>query len=323
MKLQVLGIVVGAALIGPLGASAAVAQDYPAREIHMVSGFAPGSGADIMTRYFADKLQALAGKPVIVENTVGAGGNLAHTYVAKSKPDGYTVYPVGGSALASSVHLFKEPPLDPVKDLEPVGTLLKQGWFLAVDAKSPFKTLPELTAFLKDKRGKGSYASSTATGNVMGELYKSIAGLETVQVNYRTMPDAVNDLLAGTIDFLASDAPFTMAQVRAGRLRALATSTPERMTSVPNVPTFAEGGVKGISLTVWWLTELPAGTPKPIADKLGAWMNQILRMDETRKFLADIGTDVFISTPDQAKAFLAQEIKTWGDYVRLAKIEPQ
>jgi len=323
MKPGILGVAMACALIGILGASAVGAQDYPSREIHMISGFAPGSGADIMTRYFADKLQAVSGKPVVVENKVGAGGNLAHTYVAKSKPDGYTIYPVGGSALASSVHLFKSPPVDPLKDFEPVGTLLKQGWFVAVDARSPFKTLPELTAYLKTKGGKGSYATSTATGTVMGELYKSMAGLETVQVNYRTMPDALNDLLSGTIDFLASDAPFTMAQSRAGKVRALATSTPQRMQSVPDVPTFAEGGVKGVELTVWWLTELPAGTPKPIAGKIGAWMNEILAMEDTRKFLASIGTDVYVSSPEEAKAFLAQEIKTWADYVKLARIEPQ
>jgi tripartite-type tricarboxylate transporter receptor subunit TctC len=299
------------------------AQDYPNREIHLICAFAAGSGADVIHRYFAEKLRVVAGVPVVVENKPGVSGNLAHSYVTKSKPDGYTVYPVGGSALASMMHLLKQPPIDPLKDLEPVGTTLKQGWLVLVDAKSPFKTLGDLTAHLKQKGDKASYSTSTATGIVTGELYKSVAGLKMVQVNYKTIGDSLNDLLSGNIDVMMGDAGFGLGQIRNGRLRALAVSTGTRMKAMSDIPTMAEGGVPGIDLTVWWATMVPAGTPPAIKAKLQAWFDQILAMPETEQFLANIGTDVFVSTPQGTTDYLTKEIQNWGEYVRKAGIKPE
>ena len=311
------------ACVAAMLARPVAAQDYPSREIHLICAFAAGSGADVMHRYFAEKLRVVSGVPVVVENKPGASGNLAHTYVAKSKPDGYTVYPVGGSALSSSMHLFKQPPIDPLKDLEPVGTTIKQAWMVLVDAKSSFKTLPELTAHLKQKGDKSSYSTSTATGIVTGELYKSVAGLKTVQVNYKTIGDSMNDLLSGNIDVIMGDSGFGLGQIRNGRLRALAVSTGTRMKAMSDIPTMAEGGVPGIDLMVWWATMVPAGTPPAIKAKLQGWFDQILAMPETEQFLANIGTEVFISTPEATTAFLTKEIKTWGEYVEKAGIKPE
>jgi tripartite-type tricarboxylate transporter receptor subunit TctC len=177
------GILLAAGMSLVTFAYPASAQEYPTREVKLVCGFVAGSGADIIHRFIAKQLQAISGRTFIVENRPGAAGNIASTYVSKSKPDGYTVYPVGGSALASSVHLYKQLAFNPVNDFEPVGTVLKQGWLLVVDAKSPFRTLQELTAHLKQKKDKASYSTATTNGAVMGELYKTHAGLETVQVN--------------------------------------------------------------------------------------------------------------------------------------------
>lgn len=297
-------------------------QEYPVREIHLVCGFVAGSGADVIHRYFAEKLRLVAGKPVIVENKPGASGNFAHSYVARSRPDGYTVYPVGATSLAASLYLFKNAPVDPLKDFDPLTALLKQPWTLVVDAKSPFKTLPELTAYLKEKKGKSSYSTATTTGIIVGELYKSIAGLETVQVNYKTIADSLNDLQSGSIDFAMADAAFALGQARNGNVRILATSSGQRMKSMADIPTMIEGGVPGIDVTVWWAVELPAGTPQSVADKLQAWFTEILDMPETERFLANIGTDVYKTTPAQTRALLEQEIKNWADYVKIAKIEP-
>jgi tripartite-type tricarboxylate transporter receptor subunit TctC len=299
------------------------AQEYPSRPIKLVCGFVAGSGADVVHRYLADKLHGLAGVPVIVDNKPGASGNLAHAYVANSKPDGYTVYPVGGSTLASSVHLFKKPPIDPLKDLEPVGTLLKQGWLIVVKADAPFKTLPDLTAYLKAKKDKASYSTATVPGIVTAELYKNIAGLQTVQVNYRTIGDSLSDLLSGTIDVMFADAAYTLREMQNGRLRPLAISTAQRIDAMPDIPTMAEGGVPGVNIVVWWANMVPAGTPKPIKDKLRGWFDQIARMDDTAKFLRSIGTDPFVMGPEETSKFLAQEIKTWGDEITLAKIQPE
>lgn len=296
-------------------------QEYPSREIRLVCGFVAGSGADVIHRYFAEKLKVLTGKPVIVENKPGASGNLAHSYAAKAKPDGYTVYPVGGTALAASQYLFKTPPVDPLKDFEPLTALIRQPWVLVVDAKSPHKTLPELTAYLKEKKNRASYSTATTTGIITGELYKSIAGLETVQVNYKTIGDSLNDLLSGAIDFAMADAAFALGQEKQGKIRILAISTGQRVKAMGNVPTMTEGGVP-MDVTVWWAAQLPAGTPKPIADKLQAWFTEILNMPETEQFLANIGTDVFKTTPAETRTLLEEEIKKWGEYVKLAKIEP-
>jgi tripartite-type tricarboxylate transporter receptor subunit TctC len=295
-------------------------QEYPAREIHIVCGFVAGSGSDVIHRYFAEKLRILSGKPVIVDNKPGASGNIAPQFVAKSKPDGYTMLLSGGSGLATSVHLFKTPPVDPLRDFDPLTGLLRQPWVLIVDAKKPFKTLPELTAYLKEKKANASYSTATTVGTVMGELYKSIAGLDTVQVNYRTIGDSFNDLLSGSIDFALADAAFALGQIRTGTVRALATSSGLRMKSMTDIPTMEEGGVPGLDLVVWWAVQLPAGVPKPIAEKLNGWFHEILKMDETEKFLANIGTDVFSTRPEETRALLEQDIKKWGDYVRLAKI---
>lgn len=296
--------------------------DYPSREIRLVCGFVAGSGADVIHRYFAEKLKALTGKPVIVENKPGASGNIAHSYAAKAKPDGYTVYPVGGTALAASQHLFKTPPVDPLKDFNSLTALIRQPWVLVVDAKSTHKTLPELTAYLKEKKNKASYSTATTTGIITGELYKSIAGLETVQVNYKTIANSLNDLLSGSIDFAMADAAFALGQQKQGKVRILAISTGQRVKAMGDVPTMAESGVPGIDVTVWWAVQLPAGTPKPIADKLQAWFTEILNMPETEQFLTNIGTDVFKTTPAETRALLEDEIKKWGEYVKLAKIEP-
>jgi tripartite-type tricarboxylate transporter receptor subunit TctC len=209
-----------------------------------------------------------------------------------------------------------------LKDFDPLTALIKQPWVLVVDAKSPFKTLPELTAYLKEKKNRASYSTSTTTGIITGELYESIAGLETVQVNYKTIGDSLNDLQSGAIDFAMADAAFALGQSKNGNVRILATSSGQRMKSMADIPTMAEGGVPGIDVTVWWAVQLPAGTPRPIADKLQAWFTEILNMPETEQFLSNIGTDVFKTTPAETRALLEQEIKNWADYVKLAKIDP-
>ena len=158
--------------------ASARAEDYPAREIHVICAFPAGSGADVLVRYFAEKLRVLAGKPVIVENKVGAAGNIAAEYTARAKPDGYTIHIHAGSSTAANFWLFKHPPINPAKDLQVVATLNQQPFMVVVAANSPYKTLGELTAAMKQKGEKASYAESNTTGKVMGELYKIATGVQ-------------------------------------------------------------------------------------------------------------------------------------------------
>jgi tripartite-type tricarboxylate transporter receptor subunit TctC len=304
------------------GGASAQEADYPNREIRLVSGYAPGSGADLIARYLADKLSTITGRSVFVDNRVGANGNIAHQYVARQKPDGYTIYPVSGSALGSSVHLLKSPPVDPLRDFEFLGPMFRQGFLVVVDAKAPFRTLQDLTAHLKARGTKGSYGVATSSAIVLGELYKRIAGVETVQINYRAIGDSLHDLLDGTTDFSLADAAWSLPQIKGGLLRPLAIGTSERIKALADIPTMAEGGVPGVDVPAWWGVNAPAGLPKPISQKITGWFDQILSMPDTETFFAAIGTDIWRGTPEEHRARLEQEMKLWGEYVRIAKIEP-
>ena len=305
------------------GASPARAQDYPTQDIRFICGFPAGSGADVLVRYFAEKLRPLAGRPVIVENKVGAAGNIAAEFTARAKPDGYTVHVHAGSAVAANQHLFKRRPFDAVKDLQVVATLNQQPFMVMVPASSPHKTLAELTAAMKQKGDKASYAQSNTTGKVMGDLYRHATGITAVEVPYRTANDSINDFASGRLDYGMMDPVFALSQARAGRLRSLAVSTPKRMQAVPELPTMTEAGTPGVEMMGWFAAMVPSATPRPVVDRLNKWLNEILATEETRKFLNQFGGDPYISTPDEGQARMAKDVKDWEHYVKIAKIEPQ
>ena len=305
---------------GPVGVRA---QDYPSQDIRFICGFPAGSGADVLVRYFGEKVRAVAHRTIIVENKVGAAGNIAAVYTARSKPDGYTVYVHAASAIAANMHLFKSPPIDATKDLQIVAGVNKQPFMVMVPASSPYQTLAELTAAMKQKGEKASYAQSNTSGKVMGELYKQATGVQAVEVPYRTANDSLNDFASGRLDYGMMDPVFALSQARAGRLRMLAVSTAQRMQAVPELPTMSEAGVPGVELLTWFAAMVPSATPRAIVDKLNTWFNEVLATDETRKFLNSFGGDPFITTPDEAQALFRQGVKDWEGYVKTAKIEPQ
>jgi tripartite-type tricarboxylate transporter receptor subunit TctC len=306
-----------------LGASQALAQSYPSQDIRFICAFPAGSGADVIVRYFAEKVRPLANRTIIVENKVGAAGNIAATYTAKARPDGYTVHVHAGSAVAANMHLFKKPPIDAGKELQIVATINKQPFMVMVAANSPYQTLGELTAAMKQKGDKATYAQSNTTGKVMGELYRRATGVTAVEVAYRTANDSINEFASGRLDYGMMDPVFALSQARAGRLRMLAVSTPHRMQAVPELPTMTEAGVPGVEMMGWFAAMVPAGTPKPIVDTLNKWFNEVLATEETKKFLNSYGGDPFISTPEEGQALLLKQIKEWEGYVETAKIEKQ
>jgi tripartite-type tricarboxylate transporter receptor subunit TctC len=300
----------------------ALAQQYPSRDIRMICAFPPGSGADVLVRYFAEQLRPVANRTIIVENRSGAGGNIATEHVARAKPDGYTIYVHAGSAVAAGMHLYKNPPVDVGKAITVAATINRQPFMLVVDAKSPYKTVAELTEAMKKKGDKASYAAAAPTGRIMGELYKNSAGLQAVEVNYKTAPDSINDMLSGAVDYGMHDPVFSLAQAREGRLRILAVSTGTRLQANPEMPTMAESGVP-MDLTGWWAVMVPTGTPQPDIDQLHKWFMQIVGSDGTKAFLNKFGGDPLIETPAQAQARLLKDINEWGGYVRLAKLPQQ
>jgi tripartite-type tricarboxylate transporter receptor subunit TctC len=298
------------------------AQAYPSQDVNFICGFAAGSGADIIVRYFADKLRPLMNRTIIVQNKPGAIGNIATEYVARSKPDGYTILVSGGNSVAASMHLFKKPSVDVAKAFQIAATINNATMMIAVPAESPVKTIADLTAALKEKGNKATYAFANPTSRVLGAMYKEKAGLQAVEVGYRTGADYLNELYSGKIDFAVVDNVQGMAQANAGRMRLLAVGADKRMQAAPDIPTLTELGYP-MNIRSWWAALVPSGTPKPIVDQLNAWFSQVVATEETKKFLNGIASDPWVSKPDEGQAYFLQQIKDWGDYVRVANIEPQ
>ncbi len=301
----------------------AQAQQYPSQDLHFICGFPAGTGADTIVRYYAEKLKPIVGKTIIVENRPGAGANIAIEYAAKVKPDGHTILVHGGSGLAANMHLYKKPPVPSVDSFQTFATINKQAFMMVVDARKPWKTVAEVTEAMKQKGDKATYATSAPPSIVMGAIYKTAGGLSAVDVNYKTSPDILNDMLSGAVDFAMMEPVFATAQHRQGKLRVLAVSSPERLAAAPDFPTMIEAGFPGIKMELWWAAFTPAATPKPVVDQLAQWFNQVTASAETKKFLNGFSSDPFISTPAEAQAKLQRDDKAWAEYMRLANLEPQ
>jgi len=307
-----------------LAASLAAAQEYPAREIRSICNFAPGSGADILVRFYSDKLAKLAGKPVVVENKPGANGAIATGELARSKPDGYTLMITpANSTIAAAPYLFKSLPFDTQKDFQAVTTIATLSFVLMVDAAKPIKSVDDLVKHLKTRPNDGFYGTSNNTGVIAAELFKHAAGLRTTYAPYKANTQALTDLLQGQVDFLAYDATWAVGQVKGGRVRVLAATAERRSVAFPDIPTLGELGYGKNDVTAWWGVVVPAGTPRPVVERLAGWFNQITNEEDTRQFLARAAFDPLPGSPDQMSALLKSDAARWKSYVELAKIEPQ
>jgi tripartite-type tricarboxylate transporter receptor subunit TctC len=258
---------------------------------------------------------------VVVENKPGAQGSIASAFVAKSAPDGYTIHITpASSTLAAAPHIFKQLPFDPIKDFASVTTINSLTFVVAVDASKPIKSIQELIQVLKQKPDHGFYGTQSNSGQIAAELFKANTGLGTVYVPFKVTGDAFANLLSGQIDFMSVDSTWAKSQPK---VRILAVTAAKRSSTMPDVPTLAEAGVPGVDVAPWWGVVVPAGTPRPIIDKLAGWFNQITASDETRQFLARAALDPFPGSPEQMAALLKTEVERWGGFVKLAKIQPQ
>jgi tripartite-type tricarboxylate transporter receptor subunit TctC len=310
-------------LLAALVPAPASAQDYPAREIYSVVNFGPGSGMDIMIRYYSARLAELVGKPVVVVNKPGAQGNIATEHLVRAKPDGYTIMITPASAtLAAAASLFKKLPFDPIKDVQPVVLLSRLAFVFAVDGRSPIRSVDDLTQVLRKKPGNGAYGTTSNTGIVSAELYKQRTGLQTNYVAYKGN-ELFNDLAGGQLDFI-SMAPTSLAEpIRTGRMRGLAVTSAKRVGLLPELPTMAEAGFPDYDLSPWIGLTVPAGTPQPIVDKLAAWHRQINALPETREKLILFGMDPLEGDAAAMAARIKSDTAKWAEFVKLAKIEPQ
>ncbi|HWL04407.1 MAG TPA: tripartite tricarboxylate transporter substrate binding protein [Xanthobacteraceae bacterium] len=319
------GFAVGAgAVAGTLALPAVVRGQagYPSEDVHFVSGSVAGSGGDVIVRFFAEQMRPLMGRTVVVDNKVGAMSNIAIEHTVRSKPDGHTVLINSGSTLAANMKLFRKPPFDTARDLQMVATLSRSTMMLAVRADAPWKDVKELTAAMKEKGDKATYAYATSIAQVIGALYREKAGLKAVEVAYKSGADFVNDLASGNVDYAIADHVQATGLARAGRMRLLAVGSSERLKVTPDIPTFAEFGYP-IDIRTWWGATVPAATPKPVVQQLSGWFNKVVTSEECRRFFAGIGTDPWATDPDFAQDYLRKEIVDWEGHMKVAGIAPQ
>jgi tripartite-type tricarboxylate transporter receptor subunit TctC len=314
---------VAAAAVVLLGMGPARAQTYPAQDIHFISGFSAGGGADVMVRFFADKIRPLAGRTVIVENRTGANGAIAIEHTTRAKPDGYTILVHAGSGIAASQALLKNPSFDAGKQLRVAATLNKQAFMLSVPVNSPYKTVAELTAAMKAKGDKASYATNNTQSRIAGAIYKKVAGLQAVEVQYKAGQDVLREMQSNVIDYSFLDPQTASVQAKQGRVRLLAVCSPTRLDMAPQLPTMAEQGYPQFDLVGWFAATVPAAVPDPIVQQINGWFAQVLATSEAREFLINFGSDVWISKPEEGQAYFLKDIETWKANVAEAGIEQQ
>ena len=312
-------------MVAAFATAPAVAQEtYPDHPVTAVVGYAAGTGADVIGRYFAQKLHDLVKQPVVVENKPGALTALAAAYVARAKPDGYTIFiTAGNSTMAANLYLFKSLQYDPVKDFIPATTIAQLPFLFTVSAKSPVKTVNDLVELLKKKGNKASYGYPNSFSQAATALFTKLTGTNPLPVAYKATPQAMTDMLNGQLDFIVMDSSFGLQQAKHGMIRAIAVTTAERSPVAPDYPGMVEAGIKGFDLSAWWAIWVPSQTPKPIVKKLEGWFNQIDATDETRKFLLNIGAAPMPGTTEKATAMLPVEMKKWETIIREANIQPQ
>jgi len=308
------------AMICAFGAAMpAAAAEYPTRPVRMLLGYPAGSGIDNVARQVAAGLEKELGQPVVVENKAGALGNLAADFVAKSTPDGYTILFTPNSTHAANIHLFKKLPFDPIKDFIPVGTVASLGFVLVIAPEhTKVNSVAELTAMLKAAPGKYSWGSGNATGQVAGELYKTLAKVDAVNVPYKGVPPAMTDLIGGRTTFIFADATLAVPQVKGGRIKALAVTGSKRLTSLPDIPTMAEAGVEGYDLSGWFGIFLPANAPDSVRDKLSTSLHKVISSPQMASFLRGIGAEPYPGGPDELARVVAVDTEKWGKIIRAA-----
>jgi len=258
----------------------------------------------------------------VVENRPGANSNIAAGLVKSARPDGYNILFIASSNMAANPFLFKQQPFDPINDFVPAGTFAQIVFVLVVRPDSPFNTIDDLVKHLKSKK-QNRYGTTNQTAIMSTELFKTMTGVEAVNVGYRTAPDAMPDVTNGTLDFMIMDGTFAAGQVRAGRLKALAVTTAERSPSFPGVPTMQESGLKGYDFAPWWGVFFPKGRPDVIVTRMVAILQKIGAMDETAKFLETVGAIVNKDTAEGTRKRLLAEMDRMGPIIKAAGIEPQ
>ena len=312
----------GLLLAAAAAAPSASAQDWPSKPVRILIGFGAGGGTDVATRILADGLSASLGQQFVVENRPGAGGTIAGGIVAKAPKDGYTALAISMGHSVSAV-MVKQVPYDAVNDFAPVGIFTNSAFVVAVPRNSPATDIKSLIAYVNKQPGKLNY-STVGLGSpqhLIAEDLRQRASINAQAVSYRTTGEVVSALLRGDAAYAVELYHPIRGQVDSGDLRVIAVATPKRWPAIPNVPTLAESGIKGIGYLGWYGLVFPAGTPQPIVDKLHKTLREVLAKDAVKKRLEAIGAVANLSSPAEFRKVIQSDIKGFQEVAKTAGLE--
>lgn len=308
---------------GLLASSVAISQTYPSAPVTLVVPFAAGSGTDAVARIVGKKLSDRLKQPVLIENRAGANGQIAAQYVAKAKADGYTLLMTTNTSHSANPSLVSNLKYDPIKDFTPVARVGELPFALVVSQNDPAKTLKEWIENAKRNPGKFSYATPNSTSLVASETIKRIAGIDVVGIPYKSSPQALTDLIGGSIHMYVVDLGSGMSMIKAGTVKVLGVTTKEPLSATPGVPPIASI-VPGFDLTSWNGIFGPAGMPKPVADKINAELQQVLEDKEVKDRLNQLGFEIWpTKTPEDFAKYVSDQLGHWSVLIKQAGIRPE
>ena len=300
----------------------AQAQSYPAKPIRFIVSFPPGGSADLISRAIAPKMGDKLGQPVVVENRAGAGGMIGVDAVAKAAPDGHTIGLAAAGALTTNIHLYPTMPFHPEKDLAPISMLAMIPFFLVAHPSQP-ASLRELIQAAKNKPLSYGHGGQGSTMHLAGELLNMMAQVKIQAVPYKGSGPVSSDVLGGQVPLGVVDVPSAIANVKAGKLRALAVTSKQRISAAPDVPTFEEAGLPGYEAVGWFGAVAPAGTPREIVNRLNLEIRNALLAPDVRERAISAGAEPAPSSPEAFAAYIQAETKKWGEVVRTAGVKLQ
>jgi len=319
--LQLITVLLVALTVLPL--EAAWAQSYPTRPIKFVVPFGAGAASDTLGRVIAQELSQALGQPVVIVNKPGADGALAGVEVKRSAPDGYTFLFGTNSPLGVVPHIRKEPPYDVLADFTPVTYIGDNSFFMVVHPSVPANSITEFVAYAKANPGKLNYATGNTYAIVATAMFTASTGIDMVHVPYKSEPEAITDLLSGQVQLMNATSTTIAQHVKAGKLKALATTFHERSAVLPDVPSIVEAGLPRFPISPWFALVGPAGVPADIVARMNKEMVAVLANPAVRGQMLQVGFAPKSSTPEELTAFLKEQIGVWKEAVRVAGIEAQ
>ncbi len=307
-----------------IGTAHAQQAAYPSKSIRFILPFPPGGPTDLLGRIIAQKLAEQLGHPVVADNRGGAGGNLGVGLAAKSPPDGYTVV-LSSPLIALSPSLYLKLDYDPAKDLAPISLVAVIQNVMLVHPSVPAKTLKEFIQLARARPGKLNFGSggTGTTTQLASELLKSLAGIDMVHVPYKGTGVALIALMSGQVDMLVMAVPAVAPQIHAGKVRALAVLSAQRVATIANVPTAKEAGVDNFEVPIWYGILAPAGTPRDIINRLNLELNKVVTTPDVRERLTTAGVEPMTNTPEQFASFIRSETVRYAKVIKDAGIKPE